>query len=87
MEKTGIDTQSVRSSITPIAANQPKGSQKFILPITQMQRNSSIQKLNTATLMGDVENSNKIITDYAGDVSTTPVMKKAYKEFMINSTG
>jgi hypothetical protein len=37
--------------------------------------------------MGDVENSNKIITDYAGDVSTTPVMKKAYKEFMINSTG
>jgi hypothetical protein len=48
-----------------------------------MQRNASIQKLNTATLMGDVQTNG----DYTGDISTTPVMKRAYKEFIINSSG
>jgi hypothetical protein len=37
--------------------------------------------------MGDVEN-HRIFTDYLGeDISTTPVMKRAYKEFVINSSG
>ena len=53
-----------------------------------MQRNSSIQKLNTATLMGDVEN-HRTFAEYQGDedISTTPVMKRAYKEFVINRSG
>ena len=37
--------------------------------------------------MGDVETSSRLINDYAGDISTTPVMKRAYKEFVINSSG
>jgi hypothetical protein len=37
--------------------------------------------------MGDVENPNRILNDYGADISTTPVMKKAYKEFVINSSG
>jgi len=78
---------SVRSSITPLAGNQKQGTSKFVLPLPRMERNSSIQKLNTATLMGDVEN-HRIFAEYQGeDISTTPVMKRAYKEFVINSSG
>ena len=33
--------------------------------------------------MGDVQPH----IDYNGDISTTPVMKRAYKEFVINSSG
>jgi hypothetical protein len=42
MEKEQLDTQSVRSSITPLAGIQSKNNQKFLLPLPQMQRNASI---------------------------------------------
>jgi hypothetical protein len=36
--------------------------------------------------MGDVEN-HRLLEDYNGDMSTTPVMKRAYKDYVINSSG
>jgi hypothetical protein len=74
------DTPSMRS-ITPVSL----GQSKFVAPLPQMQRNSSIQKINNASLMGDICKTIDVAqnNDYI-DMINTPVMKKAYDNHQRN---